>query len=132
MPSPQFEPEATLECARSIRPVLPALLGSEAAAVDRQLADLLAQAKVGQSVSTEILELLQNNPSIHNWAAEFLAPHQISKGFEPLAGRSGDVSAAKYVCPAGDYVWYRRTTGEQMPSCPTHGALVRANREDSR
>ncbi|PSB24756.1 hypothetical protein [Stenomitos frigidus] len=131
MSSPQFDPEAILECARSIRPALPALLGSEAALVDRQLADLLTQAKAGQPVGTQILELLQSDPRIRNWAAEFLAPHQISKGFEPLAGRSGDVSAAKYVCPDGDYVWYRRTTGEQMPSCPTHGALVRANREDS-
>lgn len=126
MPTPQFDPEKILDCARSIRPYLPELVGTEAETVDRQLADLLAQARVGDSVDAEILALLKRIPNTRNWAAEFLAPEQFSKGFERLPGSSGAISAQKFVCPYGDYVWYRRSAGIPVPTCPTHGALVPA------
>lgn len=123
MPTPQFDPEALLECARSIRPFLPELFGAEAETVDRQFADLLAQAKVGELVDTKILELLKSHPKTRNWAAEFLAPKQVPKGFERLPGSSSAVSAQKYVCPQGDYVWYQRSVGVPIPTCPSHPQL---------
>lgn len=123
MPSPRFDPEELLECSRSIRPYLLELLGAEAEAFDLQLADLLAQAKAGESVDTKILELLKSHPKTRNWAAEFLAPKQIPKGFERLPGSSDAVAAQKFVCPEGDYVWYRRSVGVPIPICPTHPEL---------
>lgn len=123
MSTPQFYPEEVLECARSLRPFLPEMLGVEAVTVDRQLADLLAQAKAGESVDTKILELLKSHPKTRNWAAEFLAPKQIPKGFERLPGSNDAIAAQKYVCPEGDYVWYRRSVGVLIPTCPTHPQL---------
>ncbi|MBD2060476.1 hypothetical protein H6F88_31530 [Oculatella sp. FACHB-28] len=124
MPTPKFSPEDILECARSIRPSLPSLLGSDATQVDQQLADLLAQAQAGESVDTQILELLKSNPNTFQWIKEFLSSAQVSRGFERLPGGSGAVPAQKYVCPQGDYVWYRRSVGISVPTCPTHGELI--------
>jgi hypothetical protein len=122
-----FKPEAILNCACSIRPFLPELMGDEAAAFDQQLADLLAQAQAGQPVETQILELLKNNPKTRQWAAECLASQRVSKGFDRLPGSSGAVAAQKYVCPQGDYIWYRRSSGIPVPVCPTHGELIPAD-----
>lgn len=128
MSTPQFDSEDVLECARSIRPYLLELLGAEAETVDRQLADLLALSTTRTPVTTKILELLKSHPKTRQWAAEFLAPQQMSKGLElrgyqRLPGSSAAVSAPKYVCPQGDYVWYQRSMGIAIPSCPSHPNL---------
>ncbi|WP_207161540.1 hypothetical protein, partial [Trichormus variabilis] len=49
---------------------------------------------------------------------------QVSKGFQPLPGQGQALSAQKYICPQGDYVWYRRVVGATIPTCPTHGVLL--------
>ena len=123
MPSSQFDPEEVLECARSIRPFLPELLGTEAEPFDRQLAELLAQANPGQQVDDQILELLKSHAKTRQWAAEFLSPKEVTRGFDRLPGNMGSVSAQKYVCPQGDYVWYRRSVGIPIPICPSHPEL---------
>jgi hypothetical protein len=122
-----FKPEDVLEGTRSIRPYLPDLLGTEAEEVDRQLAELLEKANTEQKVDQQILEILKSRPKTRNWMAEFLSPKQQSKGWQQLPGSSGAVSARKYVCPQGDYVWYRRSAGILVPSCPTHGNLIPAD-----
>jgi hypothetical protein len=119
-----FKPEDVLEGARSIRAFLPEQLGVAADECDRQLADLLAQAQQGQSVDTQILTLLKGHPQTRQWLSEFLAAKASSKGYEQLPGSSGAVSAQKYVCPQGDYVWYQRSAGIPVPPCPTHGELT--------
>jgi hypothetical protein len=118
------EPEAVLEGARCIRPYLPEFLGAAAAECDRQLADLLAQAQQGQAVDGQILTLLKSHPKTWQWLKEFLAAKATGKGYEQLPGSSGAVSAQKYVCPQGDYVWYQRSAGIPIPTCPTHGELT--------
>jgi hypothetical protein len=118
-----FKPEDVLEGARCIRPYLADLLGTAATECDRQLADLLAQAQQGQSVDPQILTLLKKNPKTLQWLKEFLATRATAKGYEQLPGSSGAISAQKYVCPLGDYVWYQRATGIPVPTCPTHGNL---------
>ncbi|QLE45291.1 hypothetical protein FD723_33800 (plasmid) [Nostoc sp. C052] len=116
-----FEPEDVLEGCRSIRPYLGELLGNDAVQVDNQLAELLAQAQAGQPAEQQILEILKSYPDTRNWIAEFLSEKQVSKGFEPLPGQGQAISSQKYICPQGDYVWYRRVTGVAIPTCPTHG-----------
>lgn len=123
-----FTPEDVLEGARSIRPYLPELLRSEAEQVDQQLADLLKKAKAGQQVDQQILELLKSHRKTHDWMAVFLSPKQASKGYQRLPGNIGAVSAQKFVCPEGDYVWYRRTARTPVPSCPNHGELIPVDR----
>ncbi|MDZ8263545.1 hypothetical protein [Nostoc sp. ChiQUE01b] len=120
-----FKPEGVLDCARSIRPFLQELLGDDAVQVDGQLAELLAQAKAGQQVHEQILELLKSYPNTYNWIVEFLSEKQVSKGFEKLAGQAQAISAQKYICPQGDdYIWYRRVIGATIPICPTHSVLL--------
>ncbi|MEH2180316.1 hypothetical protein [Nostoc sp.] len=91
-----FEPEDILEGTRSIRPFLPELLGDDAVRLDRQLSELLAEAKVGGQVHEQILEKLKSYPNTRNWMAEFLSDKQVSKGFEPLPGKGQPISASKY------------------------------------
>ncbi|WP_088893244.1 hypothetical protein [Leptolyngbya ohadii] len=121
------DPEEILDCARSIRPALPELLEAGAESFDRQLAELLAEAKAGQPVEDEILRLLRSHPNTEPWTAEYLRPKTNSRGFTPLPGSIGSVSAQKYVCPHNDYIWYRRSIGIPIPACPSHpelGALI--------
>ena len=116
----QFTSEDVLEGARSIRPYLPELLRAEPNEVDQQLAALLEQAKAGQQVDQQILEILKSRPKTKNWIAEFLSSDQVSKGYQAPPGRAGVVSAPKYSCPEGDYIWYQRSAGTSAPACPTH------------
>ncbi|WP_250285738.1 hypothetical protein, partial [Frankia sp. CiP1_Cm_nod2] len=37
-----------------------------------------------------------------------------------LPGDPGPVEASRYVCPRGDYAWYRPEVGAAIPQCPTH------------
>lgn len=114
------EPEDVLECARSIRPELEELPVLEAERVDRQLADLLAQANTGQQVDAQILNLLKQDEETYYWMAEFLSEPPESRGFQRLPGGGAVGQAHKYVCPLGnDYTWYRRG-GEPIRTCPTH------------
>ncbi|MCC5612578.1 hypothetical protein LC612_39265 [Nostoc sp. CHAB 5834] len=120
-----FRPEDVLEGARSIRPYLPELLGQQdAEKVDKELSNLLAQASAGEKVDDQVLELLKIYKATRDWLAEFLSKKQVSKGFQPLPGSGDAISASKYVCPEGDFVWYRRSIGVSIPICPTHGALI--------
>lgn len=117
-------PQKILEAARQIRPELPNLLHSDQITdFDQKLAQLLAQAKLGKATDSEILTLLKSNDRTYDWIVNFLSVERVSKG-PSLPGHPGSVSAPKYVCPEGDYVWFRRTNDSPIPRCPTHGNLV--------
>ena len=121
----QFTPEDVLEGARTIRSVLPDLLGTEAEAVDQQLAELLGQAKTGQQVGQQILEILKSRPETRNWIAKFLSSEPESKGWQQLPGMPNAISAPKYVCPEGDYIWFQRSVGMSVQTCPTHNCELK-------
>lgn len=125
--------EDLLEVARVIRTYLPDLVGSEAESYDQRIAGLLAAARSGRNVDQELTIVLQQSSEVHEWAAQVLQDDQhrppdlqpvLELGFEPLPGTGGPVQAAKYCCPEGDLVWWRRSVGQAVPSCPDHGALV--------
>lgn len=119
-----YEPADVLEAARSIRPYLSALVGAEVAAVtDSQLAALLASANLDQAVANRILELLAEQDATREWLADFLQAQQEPerlRTWSPLPGQGSIVNAAKFVCPQGDYTWYRSRIGVEPPICPTH------------
>lgn len=125
--APKLDPDDILEAARCIRFHLPGLVGDAAAQLDQQIAKLLAQAKTDQTVHSQLLELLKSRPQTRDWMAEFLSSQRSSKGFERLPGSSQAIAAPKYICAEGDYVWYRRSAGATVPTCPTHGPLISAN-----
>lgn len=125
--------EDLLEVARVIRSYLPDLLGSGARSCDQRIAGLLAAARSGQNVDEDLATALQQSPAVHVWAAQVLQDERhrppdlqpaFELGFEPLPGAGGPVQAAKYCCPHDDFVWWRRSAGQAVPSCPTHGALI--------
>jgi len=126
MSSPSFSSHEILESARTIRAYLPKLLTpDEAQQMDAQLSDLLAQAHTGQAVEQQILSVLTSHSRTQEWVAEFLSPTTFSRGpgDSVLPGRIGMITAPRYVCPEGDFVWYRFSLGETIPTCPSHPHL---------
>jgi len=126
MTTSPFKPEQILDCARTIRPFLPELVSAEMVQLmDGQLATLLAKAKAGEAVTADILEVLKSQPDVRSWAGEFLSPESVPKGVgdAQLPGRVGAIAAPRYVCPEGDFVWYRRSLGTPIPKCPSHPDL---------
>ncbi|BAY10865.1 hypothetical protein [Calothrix sp. NIES-2098] len=113
-----------LEAARSIRPYLGELLpAAQAEIIDQRLANLLAQANTRQPIDNLILELLAAQDTTREWLSRFLQDKQQPehmRSFSPLPGQGSIVNAAKFVCPQGDYIWYRPRVGIEPPLCPTH------------
>ncbi|MEW5861717.1 MAG: hypothetical protein AB1861_30800, partial [Cyanobacteriota bacterium] len=70
-----------------------------------------------------ILELLAEQDSTREWLSGFLQDKQqpeYLRSWSPLPGQGSMVNAAKFVCPQGDYTWYRPRVGIEPPLCPTH------------
>jgi hypothetical protein len=126
------EEEPILEAARAIRAYLPDLLGDTALEVDRSIADLFSAGAAGAQITDELVSVLSEHTETRDWTAQLLSngellPPQISVLIDRGAAPPGDpgvVSAVRYVCPQGDYVWYRTSVSEQVPSCPTHDATL--------
>jgi len=119
-----YEPADILEAARSIRPYLPDLVGEPTADhLDQQLADLLTQTDTQPPIDNRILEILAAQDITRDWLAGFLQDKQqpdALRSWSPLPGDPSMVSAPKFVCPQGDYVWHRLRVGIESPRCPTH------------
>ena len=121
--------EDIIDVARTIRPYLPKLVGTEADAYDREIAGLIAQAQAGNDVGDQLLAVLTRSSAVHDWAAHVLEndrhlPPDIQqiaeRGFQLLPGLGEPVAAERYQCPHGDYVWYQISVSDQAPDCPTH------------
>jgi len=106
-------------------------VGAEAEGVDRELDNLLAEAEQGRKVASLILDLLARHDATRAWMREFLegaeeatappaaAPPGV-RGYSPPPGRADPIAAQKFVCPNGDFEWYRQRVGTPVPECPTH------------
>ncbi|NEQ34005.1 MAG: choline/carnitine O-acyltransferase [Leptolyngbya sp. SIO4C5] len=119
-----YQPEDILEAARSIRPYLNELIDPSAAEqLDQTLAELLAQAEQNSSVKILIQKHLREHAETRQWVKDFLEDKKLpneNRSFQPLPGHRSIVNAPKFVCPEGDYVWYRPRAGMEPPQCPTH------------
>jgi hypothetical protein len=128
--------EALWEAARSVRPYLPELVGTDAARVDADLAELLTDAQPSETVEKRLRMVLES----HDGTRVFLemlredvplyrpprpeARRNPTKRYSPLAGDHSLIPADKFVCPHGDYTWYRPETGMEVEQCPTHKCPV--------
>jgi hypothetical protein len=120
-----------LEAARAIRPYLTDLVGpTEAAVLDRQIADLLHDLTNTTETAAQLRTLLHRQEDTGWFLDRVLAdwphyrpPYQQSAQHRDLPRPAGDIShveADRYVCPEGDYVWYRPEVGTRIPKCPDH------------
>lgn len=116
-----------LEAARSIRRYLHQLIPEDAEAVDKELAEHLNVApSAKKSANSRIISILRKRETTREWLVSFLAQHQPPEvtrafNFQGTLGDPSPVAARRYVCPQGDYNWYRMSAGAPIPACPTHG-----------
>jgi hypothetical protein len=125
--------ESLLDAARTVRPYLAELLPDEQERrrLDERIAALLSAANNGQEVTAALEEALSSPGIVRMWVADVrrdplrrppdLRPGRRGGTYTPMPGDIGDIDAPKYRCPEGDYIWYRRHVGRQIPRCPTHG-----------
>ena len=123
-----YEIEDILSAARTLRPRLDELLGTDAETVISQLDKLLAQAEAGQAVEDDMMELLTKYEPTRNELNALLDGEQKGeKSYAPLPGDSSKpVATSEYVCPneggctCGDYPtgWDRLSIDEPIPICP--------------
>lgn len=118
----QYTPEEILDAAIAIRHYLPVLVGSDAQELDDKLSELITLCKQGEGKEPLILEILSSNETTWKWVGQFLEVVECfsgTSGFERLPGIT-NLSAPKYVCPHGDYSWFRYDVSEEIPVCKTH------------
>lgn len=120
-----------IEAACSIRPYLRELIPEDAELVDQELSQHLNQAQAGTSNTNAVLGILRRHEPTRQWVFEFLEQHQppaVTRAFsfQPPLGNPVPVAARKYVCPQGDYTWYRLSAGTPIPPCPTHALKLAA------
>jgi hypothetical protein len=119
--------EDILEAARTIRSHLNDLISDEASLVDNELAFYLNEAQSGKPAANILLGIMCKRDATRLWAAAFLKEPlglQSSRAYQPPPGDPVPVGAPKYVCPQGDYAWYRISTGSPIPKCPTHNVVL--------
>lgn len=124
-----FQAADIVEGAKSIRPHLPVLLNEGAAELDEQLSDLLNSERDEEETALQVLGLLSEVPKAAEWLSDFLAvksssgevgSHLATRSFNPVPGQHAPPKTDKYICPRGDFIWYRIAVGTTVPTCRTH------------
>jgi hypothetical protein len=122
------------EAARAVRPYLDEIVHDQAALLDTQIGALLEREHADPAgAAAGLAELFSSKPDLHDWIAALLADPQLrppdvaqadepaaTKSYQSLAGDQQPVTAARYACPRGERVWYRRSQGQQVLRCPEH------------
>jgi hypothetical protein len=134
-----------LEAGRAIRPYLVALIGDQASRIDDQLGEILNRPD-SSTADIAVLDVLDELQPTHDWVSGFYrargVPPEVVKAMQPgvesaeaehrvrIAILGGGASAGdpvlmipglRYICPLGDWVWYRLDAAEQVPVSPCHG-----------
>lgn len=138
-----YSADDIIQAARAIEAQLPKLLSqSKAQSLSLALTELLSQAKQGQAVENQILELLTDEPTTRRWLSARLRPSQYdsvghkhqedtTRGgtFEALPGMqippgipSPSDNASRYRCPIAtcNFSWDRIDVTESIRNCPIH------------
>jgi hypothetical protein len=116
---------AILAMARQIRAELPGLLptldADRLVAIAAELDELIDRAENGGPARMPILRLLGGQPALRRRANE-LADPAVFRGVVPPPGPVRVPVAPRYVCPNGDYEFFRRDVSQPIPVCPHDGA----------
>jgi hypothetical protein len=129
--------EGVWEAARSVRFFLPSMLGPVAEEVDKELAEILTEARESRDGEARLREVLGGRDETKAFLRAVLAdePHYRppqrrrddvrSPGFGPLPGQPEPPPPPRFRCPLGnDFTWYRLSVAAAVPECPTHGCLL--------
>jgi len=121
--------EEMLAAARAIRPYLEAL-SEDHQARDAELAAILQEASAGSDVDLQLVDALTATAALRRWTEEFVRAQRPPQVTRTRAGieltMSGPVDFERWVCPHGDFDWFRFAPDERVRPCPTHRvALVR-------
>jgi hypothetical protein len=123
-----YRDEEIVSCARAVRPVLKDLLGEAWPVVDGALVVLITRADNSEPVADQILELLAEREPTRLWAHNFLGAELLSEAtrtYKPVPGHGEPIPARRYLCPRGDYEWYRRSAAQPVPVCPHDGTALK-------
>jgi hypothetical protein len=124
--------DGVLEAARAIRPYLKDLIDDPAVAgnLDRRIAEQFTDQADQAATASRLRVLLEKQEDTAWFMNRVLTdkPHYRPPYHQPAyqrdivspAGDFGLIEADRYVCPAGDYVWYRPDIGTPVPDCPDH------------
>lgn len=118
-----MEDAATLELARRLRGELPHLLPAQD--VDRvagALTELIERGEAGEPVAMPILRLLRDHDGLRRRANELAPAVPVRNAVVPPPGLVRIPLAPRYVCPNGDFEYFRRDVAQLVPACPHDGA----------
>lgn len=121
-------PNVIYQAATEICDVLPFLLPANTAkAVDGTLKLLLDNAKAGDDVEIEVLDLLNEHGQTRGWLQDRLSDQDASRTTRSYSSLPGDSTASilgikLYRCPADGCAekWFMYRVGQKIPQCPKH------------
>jgi hypothetical protein len=126
---------ALMSGAAELHNICPMLLGDEHADAFRaSLQPLLAAAsrrdgdlddEERRRVSDDVIALANCYESTRSWLFQRVVGsistfRSLSAGFQVLPGGGEPTILPRFVCPKGDYTWYRDQVGVSIPRCPAH------------
>ncbi|MET7424248.1 hypothetical protein [Dactylosporangium sp. NPDC005555] len=112
----------SVELAQRLREELPTLLDAGAVAgADAVLADIVERGRRGERVTVPLLTYVRGVPALRQRAGE-LVPADGQRGVHPPPGVARVPLAPRYVCPNGDYEYFRIDVARPVPTCPHDGA----------
>jgi hypothetical protein len=95
---------------------------------------MVERAGRGESVATEVQELLRQHPRLNEWVAQVLEdpqhrpPHlqpDAVRSYRPMPGDADSVPARSFTCGLHNgFVWYQRSVANPVPPCPFCGSIL--------
>ncbi len=120
-----------LKVASTVGPELPGLLGSDAPAFARMLAELAAQVRSSEDPAArtqaedELYQLLASRDETRERMDQLLPEEQEERGWAPMLSHSSPVPADRWICPEQDCTYNFPVLSIDDPTpppqfCPVH------------
>lgn len=122
-----YQTSKIYQAAEAVREFLPILVPKVHQVVDNELGVLLDNAKAGNDVEIEVLDLLNEHEHTREWLQDRLSGQDASRttrGFSSLPGDSTTsiLGIKLYRCPVDGCPrkWFMYRAGQKIPQCPDH------------
>jgi hypothetical protein len=112
-----------VDIAARIRDELAALLAAgDVPEVESELSALVERGRRGEPVDTPILRLLRDHPVLRERANEL--SDMSGRAVAPPPGEGRVALSPRYVCPHGDFEFFRIDVSRPVPVCPHDGTRL--------